>query len=128
MEEPKFISREVLDELHAEALRLFGGSSGIRDEGLLESALAAAQNVYFYSHGDIFDIAAAYAFHIAQAQAYLDGNKRTAVAAALTFLAVNECGYWVDDGRLYDAMIDIAEKKLGKPDLAKLFRKVFTTT
>jgi len=121
--EPKFIGRDVLDIAHAESIRRFGGILGIRDEGLIDSALASAQNTYFYAKGDLFDIAAAYAFHISEAQAFLDGNKRTAVATALAFLALNGCGSWKDDGQLYTAMIHLAEKRIGKPELASFFRQ-----
>ena len=115
MEEPSFVTYEELQILHAKSLKKYGGSEGIRDQGLIESALGAAQNTFFYAQGDLFDIAASYAFHIAQAQAFLDGNKRTAISAALTFLKMN----------LYDAMIAIAEKRLDKTGLAELFRKIF---
>lgn len=125
MPAPKFIGRNLLDKLHDESLRKFGGISGVRDGDMIESSLAAAQDVYFYAQGDCHDIAAAYAFHIAQAQGFLDGNKRTAVAAALTFLAVNGHGFWKDDGRLYDVMIAIAERRCGRQELADLFRDVF---
>jgi death-on-curing protein len=88
--EPEFLSPAILEQLHADSLALFGGGDGVRDRGLLESALASARNTYLYGRGDVFEVAASYAFHIAQAQAYLDGNKRTAVAAALTFLNGND--------------------------------------
>jgi hypothetical protein len=71
--EPEFIGLDVVLVLHTKSLQRFGGTDGVRDIGLVESALGAAQNVYFYANGDLFDIAAAYAFHIAQAQAFLDG-------------------------------------------------------
>ena len=71
----------------------------------------------------MFDIAASYAFHIAEAQAYLDGNKRTAVAAALTFLRGNEVKLLFNEQLIYEAMIAIAEKRMTKPDLAAIFRK-----
>lgn len=99
--EPVFLTREVLDDIHADSLALFGGSPGLRDEGLVESALGSAQNAFFYGGGDLFDVAAAYAFHIAQAQAFLDGNKRTAIGAALTFLEYNGIRSRVDNGTLY---------------------------
>jgi len=79
---------------------------------------------YFYGNGDLFAIAAAYAFHIAQNQPFLDGNKRTAVGAALTFLQLNgiqiESYNWK---QLYDGMIGIAEKRIDKAGLAKVFRE-----
>lgn len=116
--EPVFLTREVVDNVHADSLELFGGSAGVRDDGLVESALGSAQNAFFYGGGDLFDIAAAYAFHIAQAQAFIDGNKRTAIGAALTFLEYNGVPSRVDDGTLYDAMIGIAEHTLDKRGLA----------
>jgi death-on-curing protein len=71
----------------------------------------------------VFDVAAGYAFHLAESQAVIDGNKRTAVVAALVFLARN--GVYVQPAtwELYSAMIDVAEKKKNKADLAELFRK-----
>jgi death on curing protein len=121
--EPEFLSPAIIEQLHADSLALFGGSAGVRDRGLVESALASARNTYLYGRGDVFDIAASYAFHIAEAQAYLDGNKRTAVAAALTFLKGNEVRLQVDEVLIYNAMIAIAEKRMTKSDLAAIFRK-----
>jgi len=121
--EPEFLSPAIIEQLHADSLALFGGSEGIRDRGLLESALASARNTYFYGGGDLFDIAASYAFHIAEAQAYLDGNKRTAVAAALTFLQGNEANLRIDETLIYEAMIAIAKKRMTKAELADLFRQ-----
>lgn len=122
MREPEFLTPAIIEQLHADSLALFGGSEGVRDRGLVESALASARNTLLYGRGDLFDIAATYAFHIAEAQAYLDGNKRTAVAAALTFLKGNAVVLRIDDLMVYDAMIAIAEKRMSKADLAALFR------
>ena len=90
--------------------------------GLVESALASAKNTFYYINGDLFDVAASYAFHLAESQAFIDGNKRTGIAAALVFLAVN--GVYVRPAQwaLYSAMIDIAEKKKTKADLAGILR------
>lgn len=115
---PVFLTREVIDNIHADSLALFGGSAGIRDDGLIESALGSAQNAWFYGQGDLFEVAAAYAFHLAQAQAFLDGNKRTGIAAALVFLEYNGVPSRIDDGTLYAAMIGIAERRLNKPQFA----------
>jgi len=71
----------------------------------------------------MFDIAAAYAFHLAQAQAFLDGNKRIGIGAALTFLEVNGFEVQAADDILFDAMIGIAEKRMDKIGLAEIFRK-----
>jgi death-on-curing protein len=75
--EPRFLDLEVVLFLHRRSLELHGGLDGVRDPGAVESALASAKNTYFYGGGDNHDIAAAYAFHIAESQAFLDGNKRT---------------------------------------------------
>jgi death-on-curing protein len=83
---PLFVTRDQVERMHDQCLANFGGSAGIRDEGLIDSALASAKNAFYYGHGDLFDIAAAYAFHLAEAQAFVDGNKRVAIAVALTFL------------------------------------------
>jgi len=78
---------------------------------------------HFYGQGDLAAVAAAYAFHIAQNQPFIDGNKRTAVGAALTFLELNGIDADNFDGRrIYDAMIAIAEKRLDKAGLAAVFR------
>src|SRR5690349_7972485 len=100
----------------------FGGSSGIGDLGMVESALGLARNTFWYGHGDLFAIAAAYAFHIAESQAFVDGNKRTAAASAIMFLRRNGVSVPKDDGSVYRAMIDIAEKRLDKAGLASVLR------
>ena len=121
----KFIEIETVFDLHDEGIRRFGGSPGIRDRGLIESALGAAQNAFYVGGADLFEIAATYAYHLAQAQAFLDGNKRVAVAIALVFLAGNGYPRISDPTRLYDAMIGIAERQLDKPGLAAVFRELF---
>jgi death-on-curing protein len=79
--------------------------------------------VWFYGRGDLFDIAAAYAFHLAQNQPFIDGNKRVAVAAALAFLELNGIRTSsLSDRKLFDAMIALAEKRLDKPGIAAVFR------
>ena len=124
-----FLSVEQIHRLHAIGLHDHGGSPGIRDSGLIESALASAQNAALYGGGDHFDIAAAYAFHLAQAQAYLDGNKRVGVMAALVFLSMQ--GYKhhpsvSDQDQLYNAMIGMATRDVDKAGLATLLREMFS--
>ena len=125
MREPAFLSVEDVEEIHRDAIAQFGGTLGLRDAGTLEAAVFHPQNAHFYGHGDLHDIAAAYAFHIAEAQAFLDGNKRAAVGAALTFLEGNGISTDADSMPVYDAMIAIAKKEIGKPELAALLRKLF---
>jgi death-on-curing protein len=122
--EPKFLELAGVLYLHDESLRRYGGSAGIRELGLIESALGSAQNAFWYGRGGVFEIAAAYAFHIAESQAFIDGNKRTAAAAAISFLIKNGRHFPKDDGSVYQAMIAIAEKKLDKAGLAAVLRRL----
>ena len=85
-------------------------------------------NVFFYGRGDLFDLAAAYAYHIAENQPFIDGNKRTAITTALLFLEENGISTSaITNKELYDAMIGIAEKRLDKAGLAAVFRKPLTS-
>jgi death-on-curing protein len=123
--EPRFISVEQVQEIHRRQIKRYGGTEGLRDVGALESAVFQPQNDYFYANADVFDIAAAYAFHIAQAQAFLDGNKRTAVGTALVFLESNGVATRTATLQIHEAMIAIAERRSGKRELAALFRELF---
>lgn len=78
-----------------------------------------------YGGADLFGVAASYAFHIAQAQAYPDGNKRTAVAVALAFLQLNGISTETNAFPLYDALVAVAERRMTKPELADCFRELF---
>ena len=125
MEQPEFLTREIIDQLHADSLHKFGGSEGVRDEGMVLSALGAAENTWFYGIADLFEVAASYAFHLAEAQAFLDGNKRTGVAPAMTFLAGNGVEIPVAaDQTIYQAMIAVANKHLDKKGLTEMLRKI----
>ncbi len=127
MPAPRFLTLPEVLYLHEQSLARFGGSAGIRDLGQVESALGAAMNMHYYGQGSLFDVAAAYAFHIAESQAFLDGNKRTAVASGIAFLELNGFECEEDDGSLYDAMIGIAEKRMDKTGLAAVFRGLVKT-
>ena len=123
MADPVFLDFEHIEAIHEASLEAYGGLPGIRDKGLIESAIGSAMNTFFYANGDLSAIAAVYAFHLAQAQAFLDGNKRTGIGAALLFLRANKVKSVPTDGVLYDAMIAIAEKRLDKAGLAEIFRR-----
>jgi death-on-curing protein len=123
MSEPVFLSLQEILFLHERSIARYGGTLGIRDQSGLEAAINHPLNVWFYTRGDLFDIASAYMFHIAEAQAFLDGNKRTAVAAGLNFLAANQVEVNFDPGLLYDAMIKIATRRMSKNELAAELRK-----
>ena len=123
--DPVFVTLQQVLRAHDASLQRHGGSAGIRDAGLLQSAVDQPLNDYFYGRADLFGIAAAYAFHIAQAQAFLDGNKRTAIAVALAFLEQNGIATSTSTDSLYNAMIGIAERRLTKAALAAVFRELF---
>jgi death-on-curing protein len=86
---PDWLLRDVVIVLHEQLLATFGGAAGIRDEGLLESALARPENRFAYGKPTIFDLAAAYAFGLVKNHAFVDGNKRIGFAAAVVFLEAN---------------------------------------
>ena len=124
--DPFFLSVGDVLALHEDQLRLYGGSDGIRDAGALDSAVAmpAATFGQQFLHENLFQMAAAYAFHIAENQPFVDGNKRTGLNAALVFLDIN--GWFVPDPdmRLYDAMIALSSRMLDKAGLAQLLRSL----
>jgi death-on-curing protein len=124
MSEPRFLTVAQVERLHKKLIEIFGGTHGLRDHGLVEGAVIHPRNVYYYAQGDLFDIAAAYAFHIAQAQGFLDGNKRTGVAAALSFLEGNEVFIPASTERFHEAMIAVAERRMDRAQLGALFRQV----
>ncbi len=128
MTDPDSLTVEDVLLLHDEQLAVYGGGPGVRDAGALDSAVAVPASTFGGTmlHADLFEMAAAYAFHLAQNQPFVDGNKRTGLAAGLVFLEIN--GVTIDDpvGRLYQAMIDIANHTLDKAGLAKLLRELET--
>jgi death-on-curing protein len=124
IEEPSFLALEDVLEIHAAQLARYGGQDGIRDRGLLLSAMAQPEMSFAgeFLHEDLFAMAAAYAFHIAENQPFIDGNKRTAFQAADVFLTLN--GFDLPASKRWQvAMIEIAKRTLDKPGLALLFRK-----
>lgn len=90
MIEPHWLSVRIIEDIHEEQLVIFGGPEGIRDPGALESALARPVNRWHYGSRDLAELAAAYGFGIARNHPFIDGNKRTAFAALLVFLRLNE--------------------------------------
>jgi len=89
MSEPEWLDTDIVLDFHAEQLALFGGPDGVRDLGLLESALARPINKFAYGETDLAVLAAAYGFGIAKNHPFVDGNKRTALASIIVFLGLN---------------------------------------
>ena len=90
MNEPEWLDLDIVLDFHAEQLALFGGPDGVRDLGLLESALARPINKFAYGEADFAALAAAYGFGIAKNHPFVDGNKRTALASMIVFLGLNQ--------------------------------------
>jgi death-on-curing protein len=124
MKAPRFLSIAQVADLHRLSLELHGGHDGLRDAAAFEAAVYQPQNTWFYGGGDIYDVAAAYAYHLAESQSCIDGNKRTGMAAALVFLRLNGTVVPESTDLLHQAMIAIAARRLDKPGLAKLLREL----
>jgi death-on-curing protein len=122
---PLFLTLDEVLSLHAEQIRLFGGSSGIRDLGLLESATGSVQATFdgVFLHETVVAMAAAYLHGICRNHPFLDGNKRTAVAAALTFLEMNGIEIDADEDTFYDLVIGVAEGRVSKAAVAVFLEK-----
>lgn len=123
MENFKWLPKGAVLAMHARQLAEHGGGTGIRDEGLLESALQRPQNKFEYETPDIADLAAAYAYGIAKNHPFVDGNKRTVIVAARTFLLLN--GYQITASKedRANTFIALAAGELSETDLANWIRK-----
>jgi death-on-curing protein len=122
VEEPRWILKKAAIALHREQLLEHGGPEGVRDETLLDSALAKPLNVFAYEEGaSLFRLAASYAFGIARNHAFVDGNKRTALVVSLLFLNLN--GWEIETGReeLLATFLKLAEGSLSEAELAAWF-------
>jgi death-on-curing protein len=119
-----FLGVEDILELHADQVALYGGEHGVRDLGLLESAVAQPQAMFSgnYLHQDVFEMAAAYLFHLVKNHPFLDGNKRTGAVAALVFLDFNGIEIDAPKGSLYDLTISVAIGEASKNQIAEYFR------
>jgi death-on-curing protein len=120
---------DVLD-IHDLHLQRYGGSAGLRDRALLESAVAQAAVSFGgqFLHSDLAEMAAAYLFSLVKNHAFVDGNKRVGLAAALTFLDLNGIAIDHSSDVLYDATMAVAEGRLEKDGLAEVFRGLATST
>ena len=115
-------SREIVEALHAEQLRLHGGASGIRDEGMLESALHRPLQKEAYGEPDLCELAAAYLFGIAKNHPFVDGNKRTAFAAADLFLYFNGFSLEADQEDIIQLVTMVAAGEIDEDGAAAFFR------
>jgi death on curing protein len=120
---PRFITKEIALRLHVRSIEEHGGSHGLRDEGVFESALAAAENGYFYEEASLTICAATYAYHLTKAHAFIDGNKRIAAAVAETFLEWN--GHLLDatNDEIVDLFLAIAANQCTREEVEAFFQQ-----
>ena len=120
-----FLDKKTVLKFHRDLIQTYGGQHGIRDEGLLESALAQPQASYEgeYVHDTLYTMAASYGFHICRNHPFVDGNKRTALVAIYTFLYVNGYRLEADKKSLYAIIYDLADGKVDKEELVEYLQK-----
>ncbi|WOD39071.1 type II toxin-antitoxin system death-on-curing family toxin [Nodosilinea sp. E11] len=121
MPTPKFLDAETVLMLHSRQIERFGGTSGVRDHGLMESALAQPQATFGGEllHPTLADQAAAYLYHLAKNHPFVDGNKRTAFAVMDTFIRLNGARLGLTPDQAYDVVMQVAQGQLGKIELAQ---------
>lgn len=121
-----FLELDEVVEIHRDQIARYGGTAGIRDMGLLQSALAMPQagSGGQYFHADLFEMAAAYLYHIASNRPFVDGNKRVAMVATLTFLELNDLSVGVDASAAIEKLVlSVASDKAGKTEATAFFRE-----
>lgn len=118
-----WVTSAVAVAVHAEQVAEHGGDGGIRDEGLLDSAIARPLNLAGYGQPDTADLAAAYAFGIARNHPFVDGNKRTAAVVSETFLMLNGSQLTATDAELVVAFSALAGGELSEEEMADWFRQ-----
>jgi len=120
---PTFLSLDEVLEIHRDQLARYGGLAGIRDLGLLQSALAQPQATFGgqFLHANVFEMAAAYLFHIVRNHAFLDGNKRVGAVAAIVFLLLNDQDTTATSKELESLVLAAAQGQRTKLEIAQFF-------
>jgi death-on-curing protein len=121
--EPRWLDHDIVIDVHAEQLALFGGAEGIRDRGVLESALSRPINKFHYGENDIAALAAAYAFGIARNHPFVDGNKRAAFASIIVSLGLNGIDFDVPPEEATAMILGLAAGEIGEEGLARWIRE-----
>ncbi len=117
--EPKWVTVETLLVLHSESISDFGGSEGLRDDGLLQSALERPRNLFAYGNDpSISELAAAYCYGIAQNHPFIDGNKRAAILAAAVFLDINGYEFLPEEPEVVHIVLALAAGEIDEATLA----------
>ncbi len=120
---PTFLALDEVLALHEDQIQRYGGRQGVRDLGLLISALGAPSATFdaVFLHNNLFEMAAAYLYHIARNHPFVDGNKRTALAAALAFLWLNGFRLVSDEGVVTDLVVKMTAGEVSKAEAAVFF-------
>jgi death on curing protein len=122
MSEPLWLTRQMMEAVHDEQLAIYGGASGLRDEGMLESSLDRPRNKWSYEHAELADLAAAYAFGIARNHPSVDGNKRDSLLALYTFLGVNGIDFDVPEAEAAAMILALAAGEVDEDGLTRWIR------
>lgn len=123
-DEPRWLSRLVVDAIHNDQLREHGGLPGVRDENVLEAALARPQQMWHYAdRSDLPTVAAAYAFGLVKNHPYRDGNKRIGFLAVVTFLGVNGYDFSATDAEVVAEILALADGSVSEEGLADWIRE-----
>ncbi|KQP18594.1 type II toxin-antitoxin system death-on-curing family toxin [Methylobacterium sp. Leaf100] len=117
-----WLTSDLVQAIHARQLKLFGGPSGLRDEGALESALGRPVNRVAYGEADLAELAAAYAFGIAKNHPFIDGNKRAALLALVVFLGLNDIDFVTDEAEAVVMIRGLAAGEITEAGLARWIR------
>jgi len=126
MKSVSFLTLAEVIDIHRDQIQRYGGGAGLRDINLLSSAISMPCSSFSgkFLHPSLFEMAAAYAFHISQNHPFIDGNKRTALASALIFLEMNGVTIADPSQKLYGAMISLSKGITGKSDITKLLQSL----
>ncbi|MCF6311388.1 MAG: type II toxin-antitoxin system death-on-curing family toxin [Verrucomicrobiales bacterium] len=119
MKEPRWVLNETVKALNESLLGEFGGLGGIRDEGLLESAMARPLQLHSFRDPDLFELAAAYAYGLVRNYPFLDGNKRTGFTAAVLFLELNGCRFGASEIEATVKTLALAACDMSEAEYAK---------
>jgi death-on-curing protein len=122
MSEPIWLDVDEVIDMHAEQLAIFGGPEGIRDHGLLESAVLRPVNQWHYGQTDLAALAAAYAFGLARNRAFVDGNKRIAFHAMMVFLRGNDIAFAPDPAHATEIILSLAAGEVSEESLTRWIR------
>jgi death-on-curing protein len=118
-----FLTQDEILLLHKQNIEEFGGTHGLRDEGALESALLAAENRAYYEEAGLAICAATYAYHLSQAHAFIDGNKRIAAAATELFVRLNGFRLQVTNAEIIKLFLKIADGQVTRDEIEQLFEQ-----